>query len=99
MFPVNLDLTHLPVALVGNGLQAERRLALLDEDGAETVTVYAPAAGETLARAAGGRLRRRWPTPAEVAEARLLLVADEVEGGVLRDLVATARASGTLVNV
>lgn len=99
MYPVNLDLTHLPVALVGSGPRTERRLALLDADGAENVTVYGPAAADTLTRAAGGRLRRRWPTPAEVAEARLLLIADGVEAGALRDLVATARAGGTLVNV
>jgi len=98
MYPVNLDLTHLPVALVGSGPRTERRLALLDADGAENVRVYGPAAGDSLARAAGGRLRRRWPTPAEMAEARLLLIADGVEASALRDLVATARAGGTLVN-
>lgn len=99
MFPISLDLSHLPVALVGNGPQTARRLALLDDDDAENVTVYAPTPIEALAHAGDGRLRRRWPTPAEVAEARLLLIADDVEPGVLGDLVATARASGTLVNV
>lgn len=99
MFPISLDLSRLPVTLVGNGPQAARRLALLDEDGAENVIVYAPAPTEALARAGDGRLLRRWPTPAEVAQARLLLIADDVEAGVMRDLVATARAGGTLVNV
>lgn len=99
MFPINLNLAHLPVALVGNGPHAERRLALLDEDGAENITVYAPAPIETLIRAGGGRLLRRWPTATEVAKTWLLLIADDVEAGVLRDLVATARASGTLINV
>jgi len=99
MFPVNLDLSHLPVALVGNGPRAARRLALLDADGAENVTVYAPSPDHDLARKAGGRLQRRWPTPTEAAQARLLLIADDVERGVLRDLVATARAGGVLVNV
>ncbi|HUN45343.1 MAG TPA: NAD(P)-dependent oxidoreductase [Stellaceae bacterium] len=99
MFPINLDLSHLPVALVGNGPRAARRLALLDADGAGTVTVYAPSPDHHLARQAGGRLQRRWPTPTEVAQARLLLIADNVERGVLRDLVAIARAGGVLVNV
>jgi len=99
MFPIVLDLSILPVILVGTGPQAARRLALLDEDHARSVTVCAPAPAEALARAAGPRLLRRWPTPAEVASAKLLLIADGVEAGVLADLVAVARAAGTLVNV
>jgi len=99
MFPVVLDLAKLPVILVGNGPQAARRLALLDADDAGLLTVCAPAPSASLAAAAGPRLMRRWPTPAEVAKARVLLIADGVESGVLRDLVAIARAAGTLVNV
>ena len=64
MFPIMLDLSILPVILVGNGPLAARRLALLDEDRARSVTSYAPAPSEALVRAAGPRLLRRWPTPA-----------------------------------
>jgi len=41
MFPIMLDLSIVPVVLVGNGAQALRRLALLDEDRARFVTVCA----------------------------------------------------------
>ena len=99
MFPIMLDLSSLPVILAGNGPQAARRLALLDEARAASVTVCAPAPVEALAAAAGRRLVRRWPTPAEVASAKLLLVADGIEASALSDLVAVARAAGTLVNV
>jgi precorrin-2 dehydrogenase/sirohydrochlorin ferrochelatase len=99
MFPVVLDLAKLSVILAGNGPQAARRLALLDQDRAAHVTVCAPAPCAPLTEAAGARLARRWPTPAEVAQARVLLIADGVEPGALRDLVAIARAAGTLVNV
>jgi precorrin-2 dehydrogenase/sirohydrochlorin ferrochelatase len=99
MFPAMLDLSRLPVVLVGNGPTTERRLALLDEDRAESVTVYAPTPSEALERQAGKRLRRRWPTPAEAASARVLLMADGVEIGILHDVVAAARAGGALVNV
>lgn len=99
MFPIMLDLSTLPVILAGNGLQAARRLALLDEDRAGFVTVCAPTPSEALMRAAGSRLQRRWPTPAEIASAKLLLVADGIEASALSDLVAVARAAGTLVNV
>ncbi|HXP75255.1 MAG TPA: NAD(P)-dependent oxidoreductase [Stellaceae bacterium] len=99
MFPIVLDLSTLPVILAGNGPQAARRLALLDEDRAGRVTVYAPTPCETLASAAGSRLVRRWPTPAEVASAKMLLVADGIEASAVSDLVAVARAGGTMVNV
>lgn len=99
MFPIMLDLSIIPVLLVGNGPQARRRLALLDEDRARSVTVCAPAPSEALAEAAGARLVRRWPTPVEIAGVKLLLIADGVDPGALRDMVAVARAAGTLVNV
>ncbi|HKF70320.1 MAG TPA: NAD(P)-dependent oxidoreductase [Stellaceae bacterium] len=99
MFPIALDLSTLPVLLVGNGPQAARRLALLDDDRARAVTVCAPTPSEALVEAAGSRLVRRWPTPAEIASAKLLLIADGVEAGVLADLVSVARAAATLVNV
>jgi precorrin-2 dehydrogenase/sirohydrochlorin ferrochelatase len=99
MFPIMLDLGTAPVALVGNGLQAVRRLALLDEDRATGISVYAPTPSDALTHAAGSRLRQRLPTVHEVAAARLLLVADGIDSGAARDLVATARAAGTIANV
>jgi precorrin-2 dehydrogenase/sirohydrochlorin ferrochelatase len=99
MFPITLDLSTLPVILAGNGPRAQRRLMLLDEDRAGSVTVHAPKPSEELATAARERLVRRWPTPAEIASAKLLLIADGVEASALADLVAVARAAGTLVNV
>lgn len=99
MFPITLDLSRVPLILVGNGPRTLRRLSLLDADRAAHVTVSAPAASEALVRAAGARLIRRWPTAAEIASARLLLIADGIEASALVDLVAVARAAGTLVNV
>ena len=99
MFPITLDLSTVPLILVGNGPQTLRRLSLVDEDRAARVTVSAPAASEALVRAAGARLIRRWPTPAEIASTKILLIADGVEASALADLVAVARAAGTLVNV
>jgi len=99
MFPVILDLARLPVALVGSGPTAERRLALLDEDRAASVTVFAPTPTPTLLRQAGTRLRHRWPTAAEAQLTRVLLIADGVDSDLARDLVALARGGGALVNV
>lgn len=99
MFPITLDLSAVSLILVGNGPRTLRRLSLLDEDRAAHVTVSAPAASEALVHAAGQRLIRRWPTPVEIASAKILLIADGIEPTALADLVVMARAAGTLVNV
>jgi len=99
MLPITLDLARLPIVLVGNGAQAARRLGLLDEAAAERLTVFAPNATEALARQAGERLRRRWPTREEIGAARILLIADGVEPATVDNMIGSARAAGTLINV
>jgi len=99
MLPITLDLGRLPIVLVGNGAQAARRLGLLEEAGAERLTVFAPSATEALACQAGERLRRRWPTREEIGAARILLIADRVEPATVDNMIRSARAAGTLINV
>lgn len=99
MFPIALDLAHLPVVLAGSGRLALRRLALLDAAGAGAVRVYCPdAADRALADAAGPRLIAGLPDDAAIAAARLLLVAG-LAGEASTALAALARAHGVLVNV
>lgn len=98
MLPITVDLARLEVILVGNGAAACRRLALLEEAGAEALQIYAPDASPALAEMAGARLRRRWPRPAEIARARLLFLAGVSEPTVTA-IVAVARRGRTLVNV
>jgi len=52
MFPIQLDLAQLRVALVGNGDAILRRLHSLYEDGAQHVAIYADAPSAALAEAA-----------------------------------------------
>ena len=93
MFPIMLDLSSLPVLLVGNGPQAARRLGLLDEDLAHCVTVYAPAPSEALAKAAGTRLARRLLGLAAVADSQPPPVAvAQVQGEARRHLGRTPLA-------
>ena len=98
MFPLALDVARLPVALAGNGPAAARRLAALDCAGATRVTVFSQTPDEALGGAAGGRLVRRLPGAADLAEVRLLLVAG-LDDDSAAALVALARAMGVLVNV
>ena len=98
MLPISVDLAQIRVILVGDGAAAQRRLALLDEAGAEALDIYARSPDPALAEMAGGRLRRRLPLPAEVARAQLVFVAgvaDQTAGEICR----VAKAAGVLVNV
>ncbi|HUC73370.1 MAG TPA: NAD(P)-dependent oxidoreductase [Stellaceae bacterium] len=98
MLPISVDVAHIHVMLVGDGAVARRRLALLDEAGAEALEIYAPDPGPELAAMAGARLRQRFPLPAEIARAQLVFVAG-VPQLVASDICRVANAAGVLVNV
>ena len=59
MIPIVLDPKATPLALVGRGALACRRLEWLLAGGADALQVYSDEPSAELARAAGGRLRRR----------------------------------------
>jgi precorrin-2 dehydrogenase/sirohydrochlorin ferrochelatase len=98
MIPNVLDPDVTPLALVGRGEIACRRLEALLAGGADRIAVFSDRAPAKLAELALGRLRRRLPSPAELAEFRVLWIA----GLPLREaaaLAALARGLGVLVNV
>ncbi len=98
MLPISIDLAQIRVMLIGDSAAARRRLALLDEAGAKALEVYAADPDRELAQAAGARLRRRLPLPAEIVRAQLVFVAGigkAEAGGICR----VAKAAGVLVNV
>jgi precorrin-2 dehydrogenase / sirohydrochlorin ferrochelatase len=98
MLPLALDLARLPVAVVGRGTAARRRLALLDEAGARQVAVFSDAPDAELAQAAGDRLSRRLPEQDDLAGRALLLVCDLPRPLAAR-LAAEGHALKLLVNV
>jgi precorrin-2 dehydrogenase / sirohydrochlorin ferrochelatase len=98
MLPISLDLARIRVMLIGGGAAARRRLALLDEAGAEALEIYAPSPDRELAVMAGARLRRRLPLPAEIARAQLVFVAG-VTDPAASEICRAAQAAGVLVNV
>jgi precorrin-2 dehydrogenase / sirohydrochlorin ferrochelatase len=98
MLPIALDVGRLPVALVGRGAAACRRLSLLDQAGARRVVVFSDRPEAALIAAAGDRLRRRLPEHADLAATALLLVCD-LPPESARALAEAARALGRLVNV
>lgn len=97
MLPIMLDLSAGPVILVGSGAAALRRLQLLQEAGANDISLFVrDAILADLQQTAGVRLFKGLPDEAAIARARLLFVADVPEAA---DLAATARRLGVLVNV
>lgn len=98
MLPINVDLAQTRVVLVGEGAAAARRLKLLDEAGAERLEVYAPEPEAELTEIAGGRLRRRLPSPSEIAGAQLVFIAGAREA-VASEIRRVAQAAGVLINV
>ncbi|MBI1208635.1 MAG: siroheme synthase [Azospirillum sp.] len=98
MFPIVVDLSRLPVLLIGNGAPAARRLRQLDEAGATRLAVFSESPSAALAAQAGQRLCRRLPDAGDFTGIGLVLIADLAPALVDR-LAAAARAAGALVNV
>jgi precorrin-2 dehydrogenase / sirohydrochlorin ferrochelatase len=98
MLPISVDLARIPVMLVGDGAAARRRLALLDEAGAEALEVFAPLPEPALVALAGTRLRRRLPRSAEIARAGFVFVAG-VAAPIAAEIRGVARAAGVLINI
>jgi precorrin-2 dehydrogenase/sirohydrochlorin ferrochelatase len=98
MLPISVDLAQIRVILVGDGAAAGRRLALLEEAGADALEIYAPCPEPALALAAGDRLRRRLPLPAEIVRAQLVFLAG-VPDPAAAEIRRAAQAAGVLINV
>jgi precorrin-2 dehydrogenase / sirohydrochlorin ferrochelatase len=98
MLPISINLAQIRVLLVGGGVAARRRLALLDEAGAVALDIYAPEPEAELAELAGIRLHRCWPSPAAIARAQLVFLAGVPEPAAT-EICRVAKAAGVLVNV
>lgn len=96
MLPIMLNAARMPVLLAGRGAALRKRLALLDDAGAQA-EVYTPDADAALAAALGSRLHARLPEEREIAAHRLLFVVG-LDEHTTSHLVAAGRAHGLLVN-
>ena len=97
MLPIALGLADWPVVLAGAGRAVAQRLSLLDDAGAADVAVFAPDPTPEFRAAAGARLRERLPDAAEIAAARLVLLAGLPQADTVR-LAGIARQHRALLN-
>ncbi len=98
MIPIVLDPKVTPLALIGRGELACRRLDWLRAGGADGVAVFSDQPSAELAELAGEGLRHRLPSIAELAGFRVLWIADLPLGQAI-PLARLARSLGLLVNV
>jgi precorrin-2 dehydrogenase/sirohydrochlorin ferrochelatase len=98
MIPILIDPARVAVAVAGNGLAAERRVAQAREGGAIGLAVFAPGEADRFAALTDGPVHDRLPEAADLAGLGVLYVA-----GLDRDAAAalalSARDRGVLVNV
>lgn len=95
MLPLAIDVVNLPIALVGHGPVALKRLELLREAGAQALELYAPD-GDPELLAAGAQ--HGVPAEHELAGLSLLFVAG-IDTARATPLARLARDYAVLVNV
>ena len=93
MLPLNLGVGAWPILLVGRGAALERRITLIQEAGAQDMRVHDMGDNDLTAPPP-----TRMPTQAEIAQARLLLVAG-LPRQTAQGLADIARRHRVLVNV
>lgn len=98
MLPIILDIKDMTLAVIGGGLQAQRRLQMIDAAGAAFVRVYAVEADADMRALAGDRLIEALPSDDEISACDVVYVANLDDSDAER-IVAVARANKTLVNV
>jgi precorrin-2 dehydrogenase/sirohydrochlorin ferrochelatase len=97
MLPLVLDLTHLSVALAGEGEAFANRLRMLREAGAQSLTVFSPSWRGRKGLADGWSVERRWPGRDDIAGLNLLFIAGAPEA-IAKACAGWARQAKTLVN-
>ncbi len=98
MIPIVLDPKVVPIALIGRGELACRRLEWLLAGGADSVAVFSDQASSKLKELAGEHLRLRLPSIDELAKLPVLWIADLPPSHAI-PLAKLARSLGVLVNV
>jgi precorrin-2 dehydrogenase/sirohydrochlorin ferrochelatase len=96
--PIALDVASLPIAVVGAGDAALRRVAALHAAGARRMTYFCTELPPCPAPQIGGDVEHRLPSPEELERLRVIWIVglEDAEAG---RLAQQARAAGVLVNV
>ena len=98
MLPIILDVSSLKVAVIGNGLQAVKRLDMLRDADVSKIDIFAPVPGEEMREAAGDEMKLHLPTAEDISKYAIIFIAN-LEDDEAQRLAEQAREQGVLVNV
>lgn len=98
MLPIILDVSSLKVAVIGNGLQAVKRLDMLRDADVSEIDIFSPDPGDELKAAAGNVVKLHLPSAEDISSYAIIFIAN-LEAEEVEKLAGQAREQGVLVNV
>ena len=98
MLPIILDVSSLKVAVIGNGLQAVKRLDMLRDADVNEIDIFSPDPGDEMKAAAGNMMKLRLPSVEDISSYAIIFIAN-LEAEEVEKLAGQAREQGVLVNV
>lgn len=98
MLPIILDVSSLKVAVIGNGLQAVKRLDMLRDADVSEIDIFSPEPGNEMKAAAGNMMKLRLPSVEDISSYAIIFIAN-LEAEEMEKLAGQAREQGVLVNV
>ena len=98
MLPIILDVSSLKVAVIGNGLQAVKRLDMLRDADVSEIDIFSPDPGFEMKAAAGNMMKLRLPSVEDISSYAIIFIAN-LEAEEVEKLAGQAREQGVLVNV
>ena len=98
MLPIILDVSSLKVAVIGNGLQAVKRLDMLRDADVSEIDIFSPDPGDEMKAAAGNEVKLHLPSAEDISSYAIIFIAN-LEAEEVEKLAGQAREQGVLVNV
>ena len=98
MLPIILDVSSLKVAVIGNGLQAVKRLDMLRDADVSEIDIFSPDPGDEMKAAAGNVVKLHLPSAEDISSYAIIFIAN-LEAEEVEKLAGQAREQGVLVNV
>ena len=98
MLPIILDVSSLKVAVIGNGLQAVKRLDMLRDADVNEIDIFSPYPGDEMRAAAGNEVKLHLPSAEDISSYAIIFIAN-LEAEEVEKLAGQARGQGVLVNV
>ena len=98
MLPIILDVSSLKVGVIGNGLQAVKRLDMLRDADVSEIVIFSPDPGDEMKAAAGNLVKLHLPSAEDISSFDIIFIAN-LEAEETEKLARQAREQGVLVNV